>query len=578
MTNSRLRYPLRAAGVTVVASVTSVALLAGCSTLPHDTNPQILQTYQPNAEDEPVEGPIDGREADLLLRDFYTASAIPGGDYAAARAFLTPAAAESWDPEGDLLLVDAIDINTVSGTKSADERSFAVRGTVIGKLQEGGSYVPENGAYEAEITLRLVDGQWRIDDLPAGIVIERTELRNHYRPENLYFFGTSGTTLISDRRWVFAGQESLDAELITLLMQGPDSQLDPAVEEVIPHGAMFAGVQDGVYRFTGMSEMNEEDRTRFAAQLVWTLANAGVPGPYQATADGAPLQEGLKFLEPDDFAEFNPRMVTDRVPELYSVANGNIVRVSANDAQPLANALGTGGKVQSADITAEGQVAAVRQTNTGEYQLQLGRADGPLEASVQAKTLSRPTIERAGGAAWVVVDGERVVRVVRSSATGRLVESEVSTSALDRLDGEISVLRLSANGARVAMIVGGRIFVGVVAEGEAGAPRIVNVREIGAELGGTALSLDWQPDGSLVVGTSRPETPVWRLEQDGSSVATLSAGNITAPVVAVTASQDTVYATDAHATVQLALQDPDSEFWREVPGLQGVRSAPIVAN
>lgn len=122
------------------------------------------------------------------------------------------------------------------------------------------------------------------------------------------------------------------------------------------------------------------------------------------------------------------------------------------------------------------------------------------------------------------------------------------------------------------------MYTGVVQHTTTGERKIVNVHEMATEIGGTALSLDWQPDGSLLVGTSAADTPVWRVEQDGSAVSSLPSGNVTAPVVAVAASGSTLYITDAHATLQLPASGSETSFWREVPGLQGQRSVPAVAN
>ncbi|QPK79689.1 MtrAB system accessory protein LpqB [Corynebacterium lizhenjunii] len=550
---------------------------AGCSTLPSNTSPQVLRSYDPAPQVQPMVGPQDGQEPDLLVRDFYRASALPSGDYAAARAFLTPEAAREWDPEAEILLVDAIDLTTRGSASSGDARTLEVRGNVIGTLEEGGSYITQNGGYEASIELAKVDGQWRIKDLPAGVVIERNELRNQYQPENLYFYAGSGQALIADRRWVFAGKDTLDTELITLLMEGPAPSLEPAIRTVLPPGAVFAGVEDGAYRFNGLAGMNEEDRMRFAAQLVWTLTTAGVPAPYEAIADGSPLLPELEEMTPDDFADYNPRASTNTVPGLFALNKGNVLRVTGTHVEPISGPLGDGGNVESAEISAVDKVAAVR--STGERsRLYLGDLSGTPVQAIEAKTLSRPTFERGGEAVWTVVDGQKVNRYVRSATSGQVVETEVDTSALENLSGEISVLRLSVDGARVAMIIDGKIYTGVNVREDNGSRRVVSVREIASELGGMALSLDWQPDGSLVVGTSSPDSPVWRVEQDGSSLTTLPSGNITAPVVSIAANQSTIFATDAHATLQLSSTDATSSFWREVPGLQGMRSAPIVAN
>src|SRR5699024_8730591 len=83
--------------------------------------------------------------------------------------------------------VDVIEL-TSQNTSSGDQRAFTVRGSVIGSLASGGSYVPENSGYETTIRMEQVDGEWRITDLPDGVVFERTELRNHFQPLPVYFY------------------------------------------------------------------------------------------------------------------------------------------------------------------------------------------------------------------------------------------------------------------------------------------------------------------------------------------------------------------------------------------------------
>ncbi|MDN6460555.1 MAG: hypothetical protein L0J94_02835, partial [Corynebacterium flavescens] len=79
-----------------------------CSTLPHNTDPQVIGSFEAHSGDEsPFLGPKAGQEPDLLLRDFFTATAIPSGDYEAARSFMDPAISESWDPTESILVVDS---------------------------------------------------------------------------------------------------------------------------------------------------------------------------------------------------------------------------------------------------------------------------------------------------------------------------------------------------------------------------------------------------------------------------------------------------------------------------------------
>ena len=71
---------------------------------------------------------------------------------------------------------------------------------------------------------------------------------------------------------------------------------------------------------------------------------------------------------------------------------------------------------------------------------------------------------------------------------------------------------------------------------------------------------------------------MWRVEVDGSALSSLPTGNVTAPVVAIAASSNTIYITDSRAVLRLPTSAEGSAFWREVPALQGTRAAPVVAD
>lgn len=565
---------LSAGAAVVVASLT----VTSCTTLPTNTEPQAIRSFEAQSADNAAQGPTPGREADLLVRDFYAASAIPVGDYETARAFLTPAAQEAWNPEDSTLVVDRIDLNTQPGA-TGQRRSLAVRAEVIGSLHDGGAFVPENGVYEATLELEQVDGEWRISSLPAGIILERTELRNQYQPFNLYFLNSTGQNLVPDRRWVFTQRESVDTVLMSLLAAGPAQRLRPAVMTGVGENATFSGKTDGVYEFTGIGDMGREDRLRFASQIVWTLAVAGVPGPYRITFDGAPVSEETDGLTTDDFAGMNPQSVTSDVGQFYALHDGRLFSVTGSQAQPVDGPLGSEGNIASVDVSIDGSVASVLKgrNDDSDQIFAVGGLANPRTEVLRAREISRPSFELARNVAWVVVDGERVIRAVRSTASGEVVSNEVAAPFLEDIDGEISVLRISSSGASVAMIIDGRLFTGIVERSAAGERQIVNVLEYAHDLDGTAISADWMADGALIVGTSSPETPVVRVEQDGSAVTTMPTGNINAPVVMVAASPVMLYATDAQALLQLPTNNQDAIHWREVPGLQGARSAPVVA-
>ncbi|MCG7450396.1 MAG: MtrAB system accessory lipoprotein LpqB [Corynebacterium sp.] len=569
---------------TAVFSTAAVVLfVSGCSTLPSDTGPQVVGTYQ-RQEDSPGEviAPQPGDDPDLTLRDFYQASAVPGNDHEVARGFLTDTARGAWDASGDVMVVDSLDIVTAPANKQSskdNERAFTVRGTIIGRLKSGGAYVPENEGYEAVIYMKMQDDRWRVDGLPAGVVMERNEMRNHYAPQSLYFYKQSNDVLVPDRRWLYKGGEESESTLITLLMEGPSASIAPATRRAAGENVTYAGYdREQGYQFEGLVDLDAHDRTLFAAQLVWTLSKAGHTGPFKVKADGGDLVEGMDSLSVDDFADYNPEESSTALSKLYALNEGNLLEVDDGVAEPVQSTLGSSGDVQSVDVADSGLVAAVRRKSNNDFSLQIGELDGQLQDAVDGPTLARPTFEYNGQAAWTVVDGDRIVRVVRSKTTGRISKSEVDARSIDDIEGEISVIRLSHSGARVAMVIDGHVYIAAVAQSSSGDKRIVNAREVGPEVSGSALSLDWNMDGSLIVGTSSSQSPVWRIEQDGSSASTMPTGNITAPVVAVASSPTKLFITDSHAMLELPSTVMDETNWREVSGLQGRRSSPIVSN
>lgn len=564
--------------VKVGFALASISVLGACSSLPANTEPTALHSFEPPVVEEESLAPQDGREPDLLLRDFYAALARPTQDYQAARAFLAGDAAQNWRAEDRTLVVDRIDINS-QVSQSENRRVFDVSGIVVGQLATDGSYTPDHSTYTAHIEMQKVDGQWRITALPAGVVIERVELRNHYDPRNVYFLAPGGNVLAQDRRWTYNGQTNMVTVLVNMLIEGPSQQIRPGVFSAIPKEATFLGLNDGVYEFTGFQKATPEERLQFGAQLVWTLADAGVPGPYDVLLDGVPLSPGYASLSTDDFAAYNPQVATAAVQPIYALHDGHVYRVASSGIEPVPGEVGVGRPVQSADISPRQRVAAVRATGNGnEKELVIGTLDGAVTVVGRNDMITRPSFEFDDSAVWTVVGESDVVRVVRAPNTGDISQQPVDTSSLSAIEGEISVLRLSPSGVRVAMTINGHLYMGVVERQANGARRIVNVHELAPALAGTAVSVAWQPAGSLVVGTSSAETPIWRVEYDGSAVATLPSGNVTAPVVAVASTGTTVYLTDAIAIRQYTTgAGADTSFWREVPGLQGLRSAPIVA-
>ena len=563
-----------------LGAVLSVAVLvSSCASLPNSSEPQSLKRLD-NPSSQQDSGPISGREPDLLLRDFYANSANPLKQYAQARNYLTPDANNQWKPGPETVIIDRIGMSRNS-TAGADHVSYTVTGTIVGTLGEGGAYNPRNEDYHAVVTLERRDGEWRIAELPNQAIIERTELRNRYIPRDLYFFDPTGNTLVPDRRWMFAGTNTQDTALISLLLAGPSPTLAPGVMDELPNSAAYTRTNNGVYELTGLSSLSEAARRRLAAQLTWTLALAEISEPFSFSIDGDLVRNDRNNpkLSVNDFPEYNPSASGTSAGVLYALTNGKASSISDGNVVAVPGFLGTNGGIESMDVASlnHTNVAASVVTTNAEgdkkSQLYMGPVDGDSTKILTAATLTKPTFEANSQAVWTVMDGNKVMRVAQSSSNSSISQTEVDTSELGENHGDISVLRLSPTGVQAAFIVDGRVYVATVARPTAGDRKLTNVRELVPAIGDSAITLEWSVNSTLLVGTVSTDTPVWRAEVDGSSP--LSSGNIVAPVVAVSSNSSTVFITDSRAALQLSTSG-NSTYWREVPGLEGARSITIV--
>jgi len=564
-----------------VFSAGMLLAVSGCATLPTTTEPHVLHEFQGRPDPQLEMEPTKNAEPDLLLREFFAASANPSGQYEAARRYLTGPMREVWEPREEILILDTFELTSRPLTDQT-KRSYVVEGRIVGSLSPGGVFRPQNQQYQATMELAQEDGQWRIAGLPNDVVVDRVELRNHYEPRNVYFYDSTDQSLIPDRRWVYSAAASREDALLNLLVEGPSSVIAPAVTTAAADDAAFTGSNDGVYRFTGLADADEKTRARFAAQVVWTLASAGVTGPYPVTLNGVPMVGETQELTTEQFRELDPIKEIDGGPDLYTLRDGGVTSVDklGDGEEPVVEpveSLNKLGSVSSVDIGDDGNYAAVVNVSDNEQALVAGSVDGPSKEVQRAGSFTRPTLEPGHNAAWVVADGKGVIRADRSAATGEVDVSSVQVQLPPNVDGEITFLRLSDSGSRVAMIVDGHLIVGVVERRENGQRAVVNTAKYAdVELDGSAVSVDWQPDGSLLVGTSANQRPVMRVEQDGSSLTALPSGNVGGPVVAVGATAETMYITDSKVLMRMPLPTKDSLNWREVPGQQGVRAAPVV--
>ena len=156
--------------------VTAGALLVstGCASIPVTSSPQVIPqsvpAAAPDGDDIRYDGivPQPGESPNDIISDFLKAGGSIERSRTRARAYLTPAASKRWnDNAGAVVIENSPYLDAPRGSSTA--RLSAQR---HGQINEDGSYVPGEGSYHYSFRLTKVDGEWRIDNPPAGLLIE----------------------------------------------------------------------------------------------------------------------------------------------------------------------------------------------------------------------------------------------------------------------------------------------------------------------------------------------------------------------------------------------------------------------
>lgn len=564
-----------------LACATGLATTA-CATLPSSSSPQVIDTFSPEGNDLTVPTPVPDQEPDLLVRDFLKAAAMADQRHAAARQFLTPRAAETWDDLAETVIVLRADLSAEGG-RSADRAEYTLRAEKVGTLDPGGIFREDVGQLEVTIGLTRTDGQWRIDELPPGVVIERTEFFSTYAQRDLFFLSGSGDSLVADPRWTAADRTDLGYSLVNLLATGPRPGLTDSVLSRVPASVSVRPGEDGdgapagtTIDFAGLPVLSSQATTEFAAQVVWTLARADVPGPYRLERDGAPLDEryadGWTTEDVDDYDPYPP---VEPMRNALTAADG-LVRLEDGGARPAEGPWSEVRGGTSAAMSYDGRLlAVVAGDEGGQQRVLVGRTDGEPTEALTAGTVAGPTFHPVTGRAWVLVDDARLLRI-GSGEDGPNVQT-MDAGPILSLGGRVTGLRIDPSGSQLAVVVDGKVFIGFLSA-ETGQPLPGTFRQVGRALGETASAVAWRDRSTVVVGRNTTEAPVATVSVDGAIAEPLSQRNISGPVTAVAAAGREIYVVDRRSLLRLDTgAETGDRYWREITGLAAIRADPVVA-
>ncbi len=579
-----------------------VLVLAGCATVPGSSDVTVLRRVGDPAEPSAPPGPARGAGPLELVRGWIVASGATAERHSAARAFLSPPAAGSWDDGSSPTVVsDRVDTVFSQGSGQSGTASVRIRADKLGTLRPDGAFVPDTGTVDVVVGLTQDNGVWRLSSVPPGTIVRRSDLRSNTRPVRIWFLAAVGGAPVGETRYLATSPaRSVPARVLDELFSGPSDGLRGAALSALPPGVLLRSAvgttSDGVTtvdltRIGPVAALDEGRRTEIAQQVVLTLAGVGVDR-VELTVDGAPLLDGRPELGVADVLAGLPPTVRDR-QDLPSdrtagdaamaspavVVTGGRVRAVPQDAaaggdagRPAAPDLVTGVQdARSASMTPDGRNVAVVGLEGATMRLSVGRAGAAVApTSITGTTMTRPSWTPDGAEVWTVLDG-RPVRAVR---TGPSTDSPVLTPvALDPTPlaglGPITMLRLSPDGTKVALVAGGRVVIATVVRDAAGGAQLGAVRVLRAGPPAEALTgvLDatWsQTDRLVAVGTELGH-PVQIASVDGLDLDDGPTTNLTPPVTGVAAAPDRPTLVVDQGGLW-TLPSNGGDVWRSVPG------------
>ena len=331
-----------------------------------------------------------------------------------------------------------------------------------------------------------------------------------------------------------------------------------------------------------LSTTDPHTRQLIAAQIIWTLARAGINGPYIINADGTALDDRFaQGWDTADVAASDPGAADGAGAGLHALVGGSLVYLDGQRAPRVAGSFGQMPEQVSAALSRSGQeVASVvvlrRDTPDMSSSLWLGPIGGQAAQALDGRSLTRPSWS-LDEAIWIVVDGVNVVRVLQEAASGQPARIPVdSTAVATKFPGAIAELQLSRDGTRAAMVINGQVVMAGVEQTPGGGYALTYPRRLGFGLGDTAVSLSWRTGDDIVVTRTDAANPVSYVNLDGVN-SDGPDGNLAVPMSVVAANPSTVYVADRRGILQLSGSAADNDLtWSEVGPLMIAGAVPVL--
>ncbi|MEU9456303.1 LpqB family beta-propeller domain-containing protein [Streptomyces sp. NPDC048277] len=583
----------------VVYAACGAVLLAGCASMPDSGNLQDVESTP--RQDTQVRvfamPPQQDASSTEIVQGFLEALTSDDPLYDTARKYLTAAAAKTWKPELQAtVLANGPSIQTTArpvGREDADSITYALQGSRVATVDAQQAYTPADGSYRKSVHLTkdAKSGQWRIDSLPQGVVMGKSDFQRNYTSVDKYYFAsdtsageTGQPVAVADPVFVRSRVDPT-TQLVRSLLNGPTSWLGPVVRSSFPTGtALKKGVSglapDDQNRLTvplnvKASRIGPAKCTEMAAQMLFTLRNLT---PTVASVALQSVNGGRMCDITESEAESTAwRPSTKRPDYLYFLdSKHRLVRMATGGTSTIAvpGPFGAGTKPLRSVAVARDERTAAGVTSDGKalYVTSLA-SDGSLGDAVltshgatEDDRLTAPSWD-ARGDLWVADrNPDKPQLYMLAQGVGQPLAVQIP-----ELNGRIEDVRVAADGVRIALVVeeGGKqsLLVGRIERTKSDDQQEVSVLELRSATPGSeeVTAMSWAGDSQLVVvGREQGGVQQTRYVQvDGSTPDGAAPAALTG-VLAIAASEDDRVPLVADSQDDGIVRLPSGDQWQKV--------------
>lgn len=460
MTSPRriLHVPRRVLG-TIGLLLAAALVLGACGALPRSGPVTAADTELPDSAQVSIfaQGPSTGAEPEEIVEGFL--GAVAAGfedDFVVAREFLAGSAVDDWRPREDTQIYDDREIErTATG-------AVQVSVNAVASVDELGRYTqaPLGATFDAEMTLaRNAEGEWRIVDLPNGILLPSVNFSLAYASTYLHFLTPDNEYFVPEARWF--PRENLATSVTQALLAGPSTWLEPGVRTAAPSGTRLRvdsvpRDNDGVATVDLTSAVLDADVTNRAllrAQIEATLTFTTDVREVRLMVGQQAFDTGSNQPELSIYPYSSPS-------SWLAIADGELMQVSEGEVTPHPSSVALGTELSS-PATGYGEDPPSVVIDGGDRLMSVPDFQSASQVLLEGRNLLAPTVDRFDWAWTVSNEEERDPELLAVQTTGE----QVSVDAPWIAEGPVLALRISRDGARAALIreVAGERVVEVVA-------------------------------------------------------------------------------------------------------------------